>query len=250
MKQAKVHWAHPFHRVWSSPRSLAPLVSASFSPRLLQPPSSLGRKSSHRGSRAERCTEVFTFLRFAIKTFHNKSCHLRCLVLRLIIFVAQVQSCLVLDLRFDETECCQHLPIQPHYDQDKWVDDDDGSESSSQPKRWLSAQAERAARSSLSINTTAAPSSLPSSTASSPSPVPATGESQLGPDASNDRPDYVEISILLFCVNVRSMMKKSSTILFTDSMSSTARLILDTLDKMSTPIQVGRLGYQIKMNHF
>ena len=33
-------------------------------------------------------------------------------------------------------------------------------------------------------------------------------------------------------------------------MSSTARLILDTLDKMSTPIQVGRLGYQIKMNHF
>merc|ERR1719476_529844 len=59
-----------------------------------------------------------------------------------------------------------------------------------------SRQAERAARSSLSINTTAAPSSLPSSTASSPSPVPAT-----------------------------------------DSMSSTARLILDTLDKMSTPIQ-------------
>ena len=68
-------------------------------------------------------------------TIHNKSCHLRCLVLRLIIFVAQVQSCLVLDLRFDETECCQHLPIQPHYDQDKWVDDDDGSESSSQSKQ-------------------------------------------------------------------------------------------------------------------
>ena len=141
----------------------------------------------------------------AIETFHNKGCHLRCLVLRLIIFVAQVQSCLVLDLRFDETECCQHLPIQPHYDQDKWVDDDDGSESSPQPKQWLSAQAERAARSSLSINTTAAPSSLPSSTASSPSPVPATGESQLGPGASNDRPDYVEISILPFCVNMRSM---------------------------------------------
>jgi len=81
-----------------------------------------------------------------------------------------------------------------------------GSGSSFRRNRMLSAspysatlrsrQAERAARSSLSINTTAAPSSLPSSTASSPSPVPAT-----------------------------------------DSMSSTARLILDTLDKMSTPIQ-------------
>jgi len=79
-----------------------------------------------------------------------------------------------------------------------------GSGSSFRRNRMLSAspysatlrsrQAERAARSSLSIAT--APSSLPSSTASSPSPVPAT-----------------------------------------DSMSSTARLILDTLDKMSTPIQ-------------
>lgn len=80
-----------------------------------------------------------------------------------------------------------------------------GSGSSFRRNRMLSAspysatlrsrQAERAARSSLSI-ATAPSSSLPSSTASSPSPVPAT-----------------------------------------DSMSSTARLILDTLDKMSTPIQ-------------
>ena len=186
----------PSPRAWSSPRSLALLVSGSFSPRHLQLPSSLGRRSSHRGLRAERCTEVFTFFRFLMETIHNKSCHLRCLVLRLIIFVAQVQSCLVLDLRFDETECCQHLPIQPHYDQDKWVDDDDGSESSSQSKQWLSAQAERAARSSLSINTTAAPSSLPSSTASSPSPVPATGETQLGPDASNDQQFLYRLDVL------------------------------------------------------
>ena len=79
----------------------------------------------------------------------------------------QAQLCLVLGPHSGETECCQHLLILPRCGQDRCKD---------HANRFVKNlfQAERAARSSLSI-ATAPSSSLPSSTASSPSPVPATG---------------------------------------------------------------------------
>ena len=86
---------------------------------------------------------------------------------RLSLIRTQAQLCLVLGPHSGETECCQHLLILPRCGQDRCKD---------HANRFVKNlfQAERAARSSLSI-ATAPSSSLPSSTASSPSPVPATG---------------------------------------------------------------------------
>ena len=86
---------------------------------------------------------------------------------RLSLIRTQAQLCLVLGPHSGETECCQHLLILPRCGQDRCKD-----HANHFVKNLF--QAERAARSSLSI-ATAPSSSLPSSTASSPSPVPATG---------------------------------------------------------------------------